>query len=258
VAGGLRAKLGRARGRTGVAAGLAIGLLLTGCEPRGLTPSEFEKVRIGIELYVAYDRGDCETVLPASDPHRLADWEVNEVRHSVELLHGFCLERQGRPDEARSVYRDLVREAPDSFAAQDARERLRILKIERNDPERAGWMRRANERADPAAPGRTPIERRPATYPPVPRVAGVEGFALVEFGVTPEGETEEPLIVDSSPPFVFDGATLRAVRRWTFEPDPGADATRRQAIRIMFKRLVAEGSEDFEGVGDETAAEGPG
>ena len=123
-----------------------------------------------------------------------------------------------------------------SFAAEDARERLRVLKIEEQDPSYARWMRDARDRADPRKATRKPIDRIPAQYPPLAKSTGIEGYAIIEFGVTPRGETEEPLIVESSPPFLFEGTSLRAVREWRFMREPGAAATSRQLIRIRFQQ----------------------
>ena len=53
--------------------------------------------------------------------------------------------------------------------------------------------------------------------------------------MTPRGNTDAPVIVDSEPPLLFDGAALRAVREWRYTAEPNAGATERQAIRIVFK-----------------------
>ena len=70
----------------------------------------------------------------------------------------------------------------------------------------------AARRASKAGKPREPTERTAALYPPLARASAVEGFAVVEFGVTRHGKTADPIVVDSEPPFVFEGTALRAVR----------------------------------------------
>ena len=166
-----------------------------------LTASERESVRDSIDSYLAYERGDCGTVLRQTESEILETWDLEELRHSTRLLRGFCLELGGEPSEARSVYRNLILRASQSFAASDARERFRILEIAEEDPAHARWMRDAHSRADASTSPRTPVERVPARVPPMARMAGIEGFAVVEFGVNPRGEPVEPLIADSQPPW---------------------------------------------------------
>jgi TonB family protein len=222
-----------------------LGLASAGCGPRTWTPTELEALRESIEAYRLYEEGEYARVLAKTDPSELEDWEFNEMRHSTLLLRGFCLEQEGNAAEALEIYEQLVREAPLSFAADDARERLRILEIERKDPEQARWMRAIVERGSVESTRRTPVEREPARFPPLPRTAGIEGYAVVEFAVTTAGRTADPVIADAQPPLLFDGTALRAVRDWTFTRDPGADPDHRQIIRIVFTRqTIPPGQEE--------------
>jgi len=224
---------------------VVVGLSSAGCGPRTWTPTELEALRESIEAYRLYERGEYARVLSKTSPAELQNWEFNEMRHSTLLLRGFCLEHEGDVGAAREIYEQLVQEAPLSFAAEDARERLRILEIEQSDPERARWMRAVEERASVASNLRTPVEREPARFPPLPRTAGIEGYAVVEFGVTPEGRTVDPVIADAKPALLFDGTALRAVREWTFAPDTNADPGHRQIIRIVFARqTIPPGGEE--------------
>jgi TonB family protein len=90
------------------------------------------------------------------------------------------------------------------------------------------------ETARPSKTTRAPLSRIPVEFPPAAYAAGIEGFAVVQFGVTPGGETEDLLIVASEPPLIFDGATLRAVREWLFVEAADAAEQSRQVIRILF------------------------
>jgi TonB family protein len=65
--------------------------------------------------------------------------------------------------------------------------------------------------------------------------AALSGQAVVEFEVTPDGATDAPIVVDSTPPLLFDGAALRAVRSWRYAPQEGDAGGTRQAIRLRFR-----------------------
>lgn len=216
---------------------LGLGLASTGCRSVGVDPpSGSEALQDATDAYRAYERGDCESTLEMTRPERLETWEPNEIRHSCLLLHAFCQEREGGIGTAREIYEELVATAPSSFAGQDAKERLRVIRIDESDPDHARWMREARDRAISAESARMPIERRAASFPPVAGAAGVEGYALVEFGVTPTGQTSDPVIVESNPPLIFDGTSLRAIRQWQYAPKPGSRKAERMAIKLVFRR----------------------
>ena len=218
---------------------LGLGLLcsigLVACQSTGdVQTTEIDTIERATSAYRAYGRGDCDAVRQGLGRERIEGWEPSELRHSMLLVHAFCEELAGEDGDAVETYRGLIREAPLSFASEDARERLRILRLERNDPAYAEWVAAAGERVSETESSRTAVERVPAEFPPLAQRAGIEGFAVVEFGVTPRGDTDAPVIVDSQPPLLFDGAALRAVREWRYTPEPEATSTARQAIRIVF------------------------
>jgi protein TonB len=209
---------------------------LASCQMMGGGQSEeVGAVESATAAYLAYERGDCDGVHRSARREQVESWQPTELRHSMLLVYAFCEELAGEDAEALETYRGLIREAPLSFAAEDARERLRILRLQRNDPDYAEWVEGARERASHAESSRIAVQRVPANFPPLAQQAGIEGFAVVEFGVTPRGDTDAPVIVDSEPPLLFEGAALRAVREWRYEEDPDAGKTERQAIRIVFK-----------------------
>jgi TonB family protein len=217
------------------------GALLAACKTPPPTPTELEAVQASTDAYLAYERGDCDTVRRLTDPDRLDVWSYSEGRNSMLLLQGFCLEIDGDHDRARDIYRQLILEAPDSFASQDAVERTRILKIMEQDPGYARRVETARERIDPEKTKRTPVDRVPAEFPPLAKATGVEGYAIVEFNITRRGDIEDPIVVDSSPPLLFDGAALRAVRRWQYMPKSGSSEDDQQLIRLLFRQ---DGSQD--------------
>ena len=219
--------------------GLALASVL-GCQ----TPAASRDVDLLLETatnaYRAYGRGDCAAAERSAGDTELEDWPANEARSSFLLLLGFCAERGGEGERARETYRRLLREAPLSFAADDARERLRLLRLRENDPDYEAWLADARSRARQGSTDREPIERAPASYPPLAQLATIGGFAVVEFGVTPRGDTDAPVIVDSEPPLLFDGVALRAVREWRYAPDADGTQSERQAIRLVFRPEDAE------------------
>lgn len=185
--------------------------------------------------YQAYAEDDCATVAAGFDTVEIHNWKPSEVRSAYHLLEAFCAERASQTDRARRLYRTIVRETPLSFAADDARERLRIMRRAENDAGYVEVVEKARARARAGSSARAAVERSPALYPPLAHHANISGHAIVEFGVTPAGTTDAPVVVDSSPPFVFDGAALRAVRNWRYETDLSGDASARQAIRLVFR-----------------------
>ncbi len=215
--------------------------LLTGCQSTKLPPTEFEGASAASDAYLAYVRGDCVTARRLSDPEELDLWPFNERRHSMLLIQGFCRELDGEVEAARDIYRSLVLEAPTSFAAEDAAERTRILKLMEQDSLYSEQASTAPDRVDPSAPRRTPIDRIPVQFPPLARATGVDGYVVVEFAITQRGTTEDPLVVDSKPPLLFDGAALRAVRQWQYMREGSDNDDNRQLIRIVF---MPDGSED--------------
>lgn len=214
---------------------LLVAALAPGCatEPETLDGA---LVARAAEAYDAYARGDCHRVLQLTDPTAVPIAAGgDELQYSMTLLHGFCLEREGDATAAEEVYRELVRYAPRSFAAADARERLRILRLQERDPAYQAWIEGAPNRYANDRTTRIAVDRTPAEFPPIAAAAGVEGYAVVEFGITPRGDTEAPVVVDSSPPLLFDGAALRAVREWRYLSDNRSPRDERQVIRIVFQ-----------------------
>lgn len=64
-------------------------------------------------------------------------------------------------------------------------------------------------------------ERTSVEAPEYPRGAerrGVEGYAVVEYTVTAEGEIANATVVDANPAGVFDRAVLRAIEGWAYAP----------------------------------------
>ena len=63
-----------------------------------------------------------------------------------------------------------------------------------------------------------PVQRRTPRYPENAAYSDLDGVVYLRFTVTETGETENIELVGSFPPGVFDDASIRAVRRWRYEP----------------------------------------
>lgn len=67
------------------------------------------------------------------------------------------------------------------------------------------------------------LEKR--VNPEYPRRAlrsGREGYVVVEFNVTPEGEVVNPVVIESSPKNLFERAALKAIKQWQYKADFGS------------------------------------
>ncbi|MCZ0941945.1 MAG: energy transducer TonB [Gammaproteobacteria bacterium] len=55
-------------------------------------------------------------------------------------------------------------------------------------------------------------------YPSQAKRRGIEGYALVEFVVTKNGSVRDPKVIESSPPRVFDRASIAAALKFKYKP----------------------------------------
>lgn len=83
----------------------------------------------------------------------------------------------------------------------------------------------------------TPRTRLEPRYPYAARIKGQEGYVVVRFVVTEEGEVVNAEVQDAEPPDIFNEAALRAVENWRFEPGKknGEKVRSRMQQRIRFK-----------------------
>jgi protein TonB len=78
-----------------------------------------------------------------------------------------------------------------------------------------------------------PLVRIQPDYPPRALERGIEGWAVVEFGITPTGTTKDVTAVSSEPPGVFEQAAVRAVQSWKYNPKvQEGTAVERRGIRV--------------------------
>ncbi|MFK7896826.1 MAG: energy transducer TonB [Myxococcota bacterium] len=225
---------------------LIISSALVACQQTRLAETELEAVQKASDVYLAYEQGDCARVYMLTGEEALGGLSKGELRDSLTLARAFCFEQEGETESALAIYAQLVRGDSRTFGATDAGERRREISALASDTEYATWVEKTVADAGAMTAARTPLSRIPAQFPPAARAAGIEGYAVVVFGVSESGETETPLVVASEPPLLFDGASLRAVRQWQFEPQEDAMAKSRQVIRILFRNASGITIEDAE------------
>jgi len=63
-----------------------------------------------------------------------------------------------------------------------------------------------------------PLVRPLHRYPSRAQARGIEGWVHLRFDVTPEGATDNVVVVDSDPPDTFDRAAVEAVKRYKYKP----------------------------------------
>lgn len=111
------------------------------------------------------------------------------------------------------------------------------------EPEDETRVERADEPAEVAAAGETRGGRTlpaPASIvqPEYPREAlrrGQEGYVMLEFTVTANGEVTNVAIMDSEPAGVFEQPVREAISRWRFEPATEGGEPVDQRVRHQFE-----------------------
>ena len=55
-------------------------------------------------------------------------------------------------------------------------------------------------------------------YPPAATAEGIEGYVVIRYDVTAQGEVASPEIVEAVPEGVFEEAALASIVQWRFRP----------------------------------------
>ncbi len=63
-----------------------------------------------------------------------------------------------------------------------------------------------------------PIVKVAPVYPRRAQTRGIEGYVLLEFIVTKTGAVENPVVIESSPPGIFDRAAMDAALKFKYKP----------------------------------------
>ena len=86
-------------------------------------------------------------------------------------------------------------------------------------------------------PEMVPLVQVPPRYPRRAARLQIEGFVMIEFTITPDGNVVEPVVVESEPSNVFDRVALEAIVQWKFEPR----VERGQAVESRAKQRIEFG-----------------
>ena len=63
-----------------------------------------------------------------------------------------------------------------------------------------------------------PIVKVQPVYPRRALSRGIEGYVIVEFTVTKNGSTRDPIVVESNPLRIFDSAAMKAALKFKYKP----------------------------------------
>jgi protein TonB len=87
-----------------------------------------------------------------------------------------------------------------------------------------------------------PLVRVDPEYPPRAKQQGIEGWVEIQFTISPVGTVQDPVVIASKPPYVFDRAALRAVRKWRYNPktEDGV-AVARTGIQVRLRFEIPRG-----------------
>lgn len=64
----------------------------------------------------------------------------------------------------------------------------------------------------------TPLVRVPPEYPPRALDRDIEGYVMLRFTVTEEGNVADPEVLQSDPPGVFERAAISSILGWKYQP----------------------------------------
>ncbi|MEA5446741.1 energy transducer TonB [Gammaproteobacteria bacterium AB-CW1] len=64
----------------------------------------------------------------------------------------------------------------------------------------------------------SPVVRIEPQWPRRAVLDGIEGWVKIQFTVGPDGSVEQPRVIESHPPRLFDQQAMRAIQRWRFRP----------------------------------------
>lgn len=87
----------------------------------------------------------------------------------------------------------------------------------------------------------TAIDAPLPEYPKHADIVGIDGYAVLEFTVSPEGRVDTPVVTSYSSP-VFSKAAITAVESWQFEPvyENGIAVPIRTGYKFSFVPRTAE------------------
>ena len=78
-------------------------------------------------------------------------------------------------------------------------------------------------------------------YPRQAKLRGIEGFVKVGYVVNSDGRVESVEILDAVPAQVFEGAVVKALKKWRYEPFTVDGVPHAQNVRQVFEFNVERG-----------------
>ncbi len=86
-----------------------------------------------------------------------------------------------------------------------------------------------------------PVVRVDPQYPIRAAERGIEGWVEVEFTISATGTVKKPVVISSYPGGIFNGAALRAIRRWKYNPKiENGKPVERAGLRVRLKFELEE------------------
>jgi protein TonB len=81
-----------------------------------------------------------------------------------------------------------------------------------------------------------PLVRMEPEYPAHAQGHGLEGWVQIQFTVTTEGTVRDAVVVAAQPPGEFEGAALKAIARWRYNPRiDGGVAVERVGLQTVLR-----------------------
>jgi periplasmic protein TonB len=101
-----------------------------------------------------------------------------------------------------------------------------------------------------------PTHNLQVDFPPLALAQNIQGYAIVEFMLNPNGSASAASVVESSPPRTFDGEALAAVRRASFSTKDLADPKKAQRARLKINFTLSDSAAPAAGTSRSAAALG--
>jgi protein TonB len=81
-----------------------------------------------------------------------------------------------------------------------------------------------------------PIVRVEPQYPLRASERGIEGWVEVEFTISKLGTVKDARVINSAPSSIFDRATLKAIRKWKYNPKiEDGEPVERSGVKVRLK-----------------------
>ena len=80
----------------------------------------------------------------------------------------------------------------------------------------------------------TPIFRIQPVYPRRAALRNIEGFVILQFDITPIGNTDNITVIQASPPQIFNSNAIQALKKWKYKPKiENGKAVRQNNLKVQ-------------------------